>query len=66
MVAAVGRTGPEEWTLVEDLYLSLHRFAAVVAPWDMEADDLLHDALVAVLRKRSLRNSTTRLPIYAE
>jgi RNA polymerase sigma-70 factor (ECF subfamily) len=32
----------------------LHRFAAVVSPWDVEADDLLHDALVDVLTKRSL------------
>ena len=32
----------------------MHRFAAVIAPWDLDADDLLHDALVAVLRRRSL------------
>ncbi len=54
MGGASGRTDPEEWALVEELYTSLHHFASVVAPWDLEADDLLHDALVAVLRKRSL------------
>lgn len=54
MTGAVGRTEPEEWRLIEGLYAGLHRFAAVVAPWDVEADDLLHDALVDVLTKRSL------------
>lgn len=54
MVGVVRRTDPEEWRLIDELYPSLHRFAAVVAPWDVEADDLFHDALVEVLRKRSL------------
>jgi RNA polymerase sigma factor (sigma-70 family) len=54
VVGTAGRTDPEEWALVEELYPSLHRFAAVVAPWDLDADDLLHDGLVAVLQKRSL------------
>jgi RNA polymerase sigma-70 factor (ECF subfamily) len=40
--------------MIDELYPTLHRFAAVVAPWDVEADDLLHDALVDVLAKRSL------------
>lgn len=48
------RTEPEEWRMIDELYPMLHRFAAVVAPWDVEADDLLHDALVDVLAKRSL------------
>jgi RNA polymerase sigma-70 factor (ECF subfamily) len=54
VVGRVERTGPEEWGLVDELYPDLHRFAAVVAPWDVDADDLLHDALVATLGKRSL------------
>lgn len=49
-----GRAEPEEWQLIDDLYPDLHRFASVVAPWDLEADDLLHDALVDVLAERSL------------
>ena len=31
-------------------YPSLRRFAAVVAPWDVPPDDVVHDAIVAVLR----------------
>lgn len=49
-----GRTEPEEWRIVSDLYPSLRRFAAVAAPFDLEPDDLLQEALVAVLRKRRL------------
>lgn len=41
-----------EWRIVEELYPSLRRFAAVVAPADLEPDDLLQQALVSVLRKR--------------
>jgi RNA polymerase sigma-70 factor (ECF subfamily) len=51
---AVERTEPEEWALVDELYPALHQFAAVVAPWDVDADDLLHDALVAILSRQSL------------
>ncbi len=54
MVGVVERTDPEGWRIVDELYPSLCRFAAVVAPWDVEAEDLLHDALVDVLRKRRL------------
>lgn len=43
-----------EWRIVEALYPSLRRFAAVVAPIDLEPDDLLQEALVSVLRRRSL------------
>lgn len=48
------RAEPEEWRLIDDLYPELHRFAAVVAPWDVDADDLLHDALVDVLASKRL------------
>lgn len=54
MTGAVQRTDREEWRIVDELYPSLRRFAAVTAPWDMEPDDLLQDALVNVLRKHSL------------
>ena len=43
-----------EWGIVEELYPSLRRFAAVVAPSDLEPDDLLQEALVSVLQKRSV------------
>ena len=48
------RTEPEEWRIVEELYPKLHRFAAVAAPVDVDADDLLQEALARVLRKRAL------------
>ena len=32
----------------------LRRFAAVVAPWDVDPDDVLHGALVGVLQSRRL------------
>jgi len=41
--------------IVEELYPVLRRFAAVVAPWDIDPDDVLHTALVNVLRGRELR-----------
>lgn len=44
MVEAVRRTASEEWWIVGDLYPSLHRFAAVATQWDVDADDLFHDA----------------------
>lgn len=50
----LSRTEPGEWRIVENLYPSLRRFAAVVAPSDLEPDDLLQEALVSVLRSRSL------------
>ena len=37
--------------LLVRLYPSLRRFAAVVAPPEVAPDDLVHDALVAVLRR---------------
>ncbi len=48
------RTEPKEWRIVEEIFPALSRFASVVAPSDLEPDDLLQEALVAVLRKRSL------------
>lgn len=50
----LSRTEPGEWRIIEELYPSLRRFAAVVAPTDLEPDDLLQEALVSVLRRRSL------------
>jgi DNA-directed RNA polymerase specialized sigma24 family protein len=45
---------PTDDELFRPLYPSLRRFAAVVAPLDTEPEDLLHDALVATLRRRRL------------
>ena len=53
MDSTVGRASRDEWQVIDDLYPSLRRFAAVTAPSDMEPDDLLHDALVKVLSHRS-------------
>jgi len=39
---------------IESSYDDLRRFAAVVAPWDLDPDDVLHSTLVMVLRKRRL------------
>lgn len=56
MDSTVGRASRDEWQVIDDLYPSLRRFAAVTAPSDMEPDDLLHDALVKVLSHRSLND----------
>ncbi len=50
----LSRTESEEWRIVDEIYPVLRRFAAMVAPYDLEPDDLLQEALVAVLRKRRL------------
>ena len=50
----LGRTEPDEWRIVDDLYPSLRRFAAVAAPSDLDPDDLLQEALVGVLRAHRL------------
>lgn len=42
-----------EATLLQ-LYPSLRRFAAVVGPSDVAPDDLVHDAIVAVLSRHSI------------
>ena len=44
----LGRTEPDEWQIVDDLYPSLRRFAAVAAPSDLDPDDLLQEAMVTV------------------
>jgi RNA polymerase sigma-70 factor (ECF subfamily) len=53
-VELLSRTETDEWQIVDDLYPSLRRFAAVAAPSDLDPDDLLQEALVAVLRARRL------------
>lgn len=40
--------------LVEALYPKLRRFAAATAPWDIEPDDLLQEALTRVIGRGSL------------
>lgn len=39
---------------IRDLYSSLRRFAAVVAPSDVEPDDLVQESLFRVLRQRAI------------
>ena len=51
---SLSRTERSEWTIVDDLYDPLRRFAAVVAPSDLDPDDLLQESLVSVLRKHRL------------
>lgn len=48
------RIASEDTALVAGLYEDARRFAAVVAPWDMDPDDVLHAALVGVLRRGRL------------
>jgi RNA polymerase sigma-70 factor (ECF subfamily) len=48
------RTSPQEWAIVDELYTPLRRFAAVCAPPDLDPDDLLQEALVRVLTRRTL------------
>lgn len=50
----LSRTEPQEWRIVDELYPVLRRFAAVAAPSDLEPDDLLHEAMVAVLKAHCL------------
>jgi DNA-directed RNA polymerase specialized sigma24 family protein len=50
----LSRTEGDEWTAVDVLYGPLRRFAAVVAPPDLEPDDMLQEALVSVLRSHRL------------
>ena len=54
MTVATQRIDPDEWRIVDEMYPSLRRFAAVTAPADLEPDDLLQEALVRVLRRRPL------------
>lgn len=48
------RADHEEWRIIDELYPLLRKFAAVTAPADLDPDDLLQEALVRVLRTRSL------------
>lgn len=54
MTSLLERTDPGEWRIIDELYPSLRRFAAVAAPLDMDPDDLLQEALVRVLSTRAL------------
>jgi len=48
-----GITAADE-RLIEALYVPLRRFAAIVSSWGDDPDDLLHDAWLRVLERRSL------------
>lgn len=52
--AMIDRISTADRTLVEELYPSLRRFAAMVTAWDVDPDDVLQEALVRVLAHRSL------------
>lgn len=45
---------PRDRELIEQSYDKLRRFAAVTAPFDVEPDDLVQEALVRILEKGSL------------
>lgn len=45
---------PSDEEILRSLYQSLRRFAAVIGPAEIGPDDLLHDAIVAVLRRHHL------------
>lgn len=51
---SLSRTEQSEWAIVDDLYEPLRRFAAVVAPSDLDPDDLLQESLVSVLGRDRL------------
>ncbi len=40
--------------LIDGLYVPLRRFAAIISDWGDDPDDLLHDAWLRVLERRSL------------
>jgi len=44
----------DDVAFIESSYDELRRFAAVVAPWDVDPDDVLHSTMVKVLGKRRL------------
>lgn len=62
---AVQRADLEEWRILDDLYPALRRFAAVAAPADLEPDDLVQEALVKVLKRRSLSDLDHPAHTYA-
>ncbi len=53
-MAANTQIHPDDALAIEEMYPALRRFAAVVAPYDVEPDDVLHDALLRVLSRRTL------------
>ena len=57
------RIASEDTALVADLYEDARRFAAVVAPWDIDPDDVLHASLVSILRRGRLHD-TNDPPAY--
>lgn len=46
--------GDDDVEIIRSSYSELRRFAAVVAPWDFDPEDVLHSALVKVLRTKRL------------
>lgn len=44
----------EDAELIHELYPVLRRFAAVVAPWDVEPDEVLHTVLARILQRKRL------------
>jgi DNA-directed RNA polymerase specialized sigma24 family protein len=51
---AASDLSPDDEALIRDLYPSLRRFAAVIRPAEVEADDLLQEAMYQVLRRGRL------------
>jgi DNA-directed RNA polymerase specialized sigma24 family protein len=47
-------TGVDDGELFGQLYPELRRFAAVVAPWSVDPDDLLQEAVTRTLRRQPL------------
>lgn len=47
-------SNPTDEDVFRPMYPAMRRFAAVAAPMDVEAEDLLQDALVATLRRHRL------------
>lgn len=53
-MAVIERIDRSDTAIVNAAYRDLRRFAAIVSPWDMDPDDVLHGALVSVLRRHRL------------
>lgn len=53
-LAVTGRIVVEDADFIRRHYRELRRFAAVVAPFDMDPDDVLHAVLVRMLRREGL------------
>ncbi len=53
-VGTVERIDELDAQIVGDLHVGLRRFTAVAAPWDLDPDDVLHAAVVGVLKSRRL------------